>query len=1312
MDSRLSRWCEGLIEAGWLVAILAVPLFFNIHSERVFEPDKIALLRSIAVIMATAWLVRFIDKRGWQDLSRLRWSNPDAVWHQPFVLPVLLLAVVYGLSTLFSVSPRISWAGSYQRLQGTYTTFTYLAIFGLMAATLRSPAQVRRVVTVAIITSIPVSLYGILQHFGHDPLPWGGNVQVRVAGHLGNAIFIAAYLIMVTPLTLARIIESFGNILTDERLSAADVVRASVYIFILAIQFLTIYWSGSRGPLIGLAVGLFSFILVLLVSLRDTTHERGRSRRPETVPALFVLVAAVMALLISIPVTAVNPLLGFISFTVLVALIALGLFILAAARRGRTWLWSGWILLTVFLAGWLLLFNIQVNNTSPYRQIPVIGDVVETLDAWRELPVIGSYGKMLDPTSTTGREKSGRVRVLIWTGVIDLLRPHEPLQYPDGRADPFNWLRPLIGYGPESMYVVYNAFYPPELATVESRNASPDRSHNETFDTLIITGLAGLLAWQALYLSVIYFAFRYLGVVSTKRDGRMLIGLWITGALLAGLAAIYLIDPLYLGVAIPTGIILSVVVYLIYFALFSGRHQIHQQALTYAPSVSERLLMNGLTAAVLAHYVEIHFGIAISATRLYFFVFVALMFALGHRLRVRASAAITEAIPPPMDQNKEKRKSRRPTRLTDSPVTGGASSIWPELGLSALFMALMVGLLGYSFVTYALPPGRIISGPADLPVIEIFRQSFLQNARLDFIDWPFVFSIIVLSWLLGWVVILGEMAKDGRLPNLSTTQSRLAGGRQSAAAVCLLILALVGLGVRLFLEPTSVNMAFGQSMAAIAAVPFVGVAILLFANRPLGRLLGGMLGLFLMILAVPILINGFGGGIAGFLPAFLTLLAGGVLLWLLWDNHWRNLLWPITGYVLLSFLIGIGYTFLHASRYRSILFFRPAGTIPSAIELRVLEAIQSGTLLMSFYAFLFLILFLMAWAISWSELSGGRRDGYEPAIHSNRGHAGCCLLAAIILVIQSNFVPIQADMIFKRARPFDEQATRSIQANTTARIEAWDAAIATYGEAINRIPTEDYYYLFQSRALLERAGLTTNADDRAFLLNVAEGLLLRAQQINPLNTDHTANLARLNTRWYATVEEPTEKQERLALAERYYQRALVLSPQNSLVRNEYARLVLELSQDCPRALALYDESAQIDPFFAQTHLARADAYILCATSLTETERERAYRTAAAALEEGLGIEPSNIRTWVQLAEIWRQLGEYGLALEGVALARANNTPIVFPPEEIDLLEARILAELGAVPAARALAEKALETAAGNVLNDILDFLTSLDSGKE
>ena len=62
--TKIDQWCEAVIEAGWLAALIVAPLFFNIHSERVFEPDKLTLVRSIALVMATAWLIRAIE--GWR----------------------------------------------------------------------------------------------------------------------------------------------------------------------------------------------------------------------------------------------------------------------------------------------------------------------------------------------------------------------------------------------------------------------------------------------------------------------------------------------------------------------------------------------------------------------------------------------------------------------------------------------------------------------------------------------------------------------------------------------------------------------------------------------------------------------------------------------------------------------------------------------------------------------------------------------------------------------------------------------------------------------------------------------------------------------------------------------------------------------------------------------------------------------------------------------------------------------------------------------------------------------------------------------
>ena len=100
------------------------------------------------------------------------------------------------------------------------------------------------------------------------------------------------------------------------------------------------------------------------------------------------------------------------------------------------------------------------------------------------------------------------MRTLIWEGASHLVVPHEPLTFPDGEQDSINILRPLIGYGPEAMWIAYNRFYPPALAHIEARNASPDRSHNETWDSLVVTGLFGFLAYMAVFISIFYWALR------------------------------------------------------------------------------------------------------------------------------------------------------------------------------------------------------------------------------------------------------------------------------------------------------------------------------------------------------------------------------------------------------------------------------------------------------------------------------------------------------------------------------------------------------------------------------------------------------------------------------------------------------------------------------------------------------------------------------------------------------------------------------------------------------------------------------------
>jgi hypothetical protein len=59
--TKLDQWCDGALEAGWLAALILAPLFFNVFSSRVFEPDKISLVRSIALAMIAVWLVKVVN---------------------------------------------------------------------------------------------------------------------------------------------------------------------------------------------------------------------------------------------------------------------------------------------------------------------------------------------------------------------------------------------------------------------------------------------------------------------------------------------------------------------------------------------------------------------------------------------------------------------------------------------------------------------------------------------------------------------------------------------------------------------------------------------------------------------------------------------------------------------------------------------------------------------------------------------------------------------------------------------------------------------------------------------------------------------------------------------------------------------------------------------------------------------------------------------------------------------------------------------------------------------------------------------------
>lgn len=701
MQTKLSVFCNKIIEAGWLAAVVAVPLFFNIYTARTFEPDKITLMRTIVSVMVLAWLVKLMEEGGGFDHNR-PWGDRVKAWFKkPLVIPSLLILTAYIISTSFSISPMVSLWGSYQRLQGTYTFISYMIIFALMAAGITSADQVERFITTVIITSVPVSLYGIIQHNGLDPLPWAGDVTVRVASNMGNAIFVASYLIMIVPLTVSRLVASMKAIITEEKASWGHTILSAVYIFIVAVQILTIIYSQSRGPQIGM-LGSFAVMgLLLLLWVRQSAGQPadGLSAREMGLGVVWIPVLGVSAGLLGglgyftgrgldgllnlasmqiegLPLlgAALGGLIGFVgAYTYMIA-----------SDKGRRWLWLSWPVLGVLAVAFVLLLN---NPEGPLKSL-------------RDVPYLGRLGQITDTEGGTGK-----VRTLIWEAAIELIKPHAPLGVTGEFTDGVNPVRPLIGYGPESMFNAFAFVYPPELANIEARGSSADRSHNETMDSLVITGLLGFVAFYLLVGSVFFYVAKWLGWVATRKDGWVLIGLMGLGGLAGGLIP-YLLQGTFTlsAVGLP-------------FGLFAGLFAfLCRQGLVKLPppppdQITNPLLLIGLLGALVGHFLEVHFVFSIAASYTYFWAYLGLALAIHRIYRLAPQAETpaetplpaTEAIPTAKPQPQQRRRKQVVKRVVNKEtvsiaVNPGGESWETWLGSLGLVMSIIMIILVFDFV--------------------------------------------------------------------------------------------------------------------------------------------------------------------------------------------------------------------------------------------------------------------------------------------------------------------------------------------------------------------------------------------------------------------------------------------------------------------------------------------------------------------------------------------------------------------------------------------------------------------------------------
>jgi O-antigen ligase len=240
MKEKILRILDFLFEYPMLALIFLLPAIFSLGPflRNSFELPKEEFFRCSVFLALLAFLAASFIRRKIE--WRFSWRYPAAV---------LLIVSSWFLSSIFSIHPALSFSGSYSRLQGFFLLIFYAIFFLLLLIFLNSGERARKLIWVAVFSSLIPSFYGSLQFFKLDPMRWSEYFG-RVFSTIGQPNLFGHYLILVIPLTL------YATFFLARRFWPR---------FFLAILFLLqlfcLYATLSRAAWIGFFAEIFVFIL-------------------------------------------------------------------------------------------------------------------------------------------------------------------------------------------------------------------------------------------------------------------------------------------------------------------------------------------------------------------------------------------------------------------------------------------------------------------------------------------------------------------------------------------------------------------------------------------------------------------------------------------------------------------------------------------------------------------------------------------------------------------------------------------------------------------------------------------------------------------------------------------------------------------------------------------------------------------------------------------------------------------------------------------------------------------------------------------
>lgn len=165
-----------------------------------------------------------------------------------------LFVLWMALATATSVDPIKSFWSNFERMEGYLTMLHLFALFVIAGAVLTAEEWWDRFFVTSVWVSVLQGIYAVLQAyhiFGFGPSSQSG---ARADTTFGNATYLAVFMLFSFFITLYLVLRTPARSWWRDTLGKPTVM--TLYGIALLLQFLGLYYTQSRGPLLGFVGGL------------------------------------------------------------------------------------------------------------------------------------------------------------------------------------------------------------------------------------------------------------------------------------------------------------------------------------------------------------------------------------------------------------------------------------------------------------------------------------------------------------------------------------------------------------------------------------------------------------------------------------------------------------------------------------------------------------------------------------------------------------------------------------------------------------------------------------------------------------------------------------------------------------------------------------------------------------------------------------------------------------------------------------------------------------------------------------------------